>query len=114
MSRLKLYRPERLEFEIRVDADDGEPAILPFSSFACRFKYHRLMDVVTRARVIHANRRCIYCKHPVIEPIELEDGVLNHNDLSIPGTATLVGFHCIGCHAEWPIPPSIPPARGGD
>ena len=40
--------------------------------------------------------------HPIVEPIELDNGILNRNRMPIPGTATLVGFHCHGCQREWP------------
>ena len=39
-----------------------------------------------------------------IEPIELQDAVISpKNRLPIPGTATIVGFHCNDCGTEWPV-----------
>lgn len=61
------------------------------------------MDIVTRARVMYANRTCHSCRFPVVEPIELSDGQYNRCGQTIPGTATLIGFRCCGCKNEWPV-----------
>ncbi len=103
MSRLKLYCPEGPDAEISNASADDEPVILSFATFAVRIKGSQLVDVVARARVIDKNRLCPFCKHSAVEPIELQDAILNTGSLPIPGTATLVGFHCSDCRAEWPI-----------
>ena len=101
MSRLSVYWPDEMH-----SADDvkDEPRILPFPK---RHKFaeidHKPMDVVTRARVLFANRKCCECGYPVVEPIELQDSTTNLSGLAIPGTATLIGFHCCGCQNEWPV-----------
>ena len=61
-----------------------------------------MIDVLIRAQKIRDNRQCIDCGHPIVEPLELNDGCQNRNGMVIPGTATLVGFHCASCDAEWP------------
>jgi hypothetical protein len=61
------------------------------------------MDIVTRARLLYGNRICRTCGYPVVSPIELNDGQFNRNRRQIPGTATLVGFHCDGCGGEWSV-----------
>lgn len=61
------------------------------------------MSVVERARLLFANRRCFACGYPVVLPIERDDAVLNKCGQPIPGTATLEGFRCEGCHAEWSV-----------
>lgn len=61
------------------------------------------MDAITRARLLFENRVCPTCGYPVVTPLELNDHQLNRNRLPIPGTATLVGFHCCGCGAEWSV-----------
>ncbi len=108
MSRLRLYWPDaRGQFEAvamaPVSADRaGEPAVIPFAR--CRRRPtggSRLTDVVGRAHTIYANGRCPVCRHPVVEPIELNDAVVGRGNLPIPGTATLVGFRCDGCDSEW-------------
>jgi hypothetical protein len=62
------------------------------------------MPAVDRARLIHQNGICPECGHNDIEPLELADSVISpKNRLPIPGTATIVGFHCNDCSTEWPV-----------
>ena len=64
----------------------------------------RFMPAVDRARLIHSNGICPECGHNDIEPLELADSVISpKNRLPVPGTATIVGFHCNDCGTEWPI-----------
>jgi len=101
MSHLKLYRPPEGNRTYRFD--EPEPATLPFKPyFQSRQKSRQSMDELARARLLHENRVCPYCQHPEVEPLELDDAVYNGSGMPIPGTATLVGFHCLQCHAEWP------------
>jgi hypothetical protein len=79
-----------------------EPAILQFRLPAPKSS-HVQMDVITRARLLFENRTCPACGYAVVSPIELNDHLVNRNRLPIPGTATLVGFHCCGCGAEWSV-----------
>ena len=58
-------------------------------------------DVVTRARLMHHNSRCRSCGKATVDPIELDDALLNRWGLPIPGTATIVGFACGACGNEW-------------
>ena len=110
MSHLKLYHPDSFESASELEPNhgidgrvgDGEPVILSFNSHARRFGKHWVANVVDRACLVHENKRCLHCRHPVVEPIELDNSLWNRNNLPIPGTATLVGFHCHKCHAEWP------------
>jgi hypothetical protein len=102
MSRLKLFQPEGLEGG---DCAAEAPITLPFAVHAGHFPNRiaeRMQAPVRRARTLHTNRRCPSCSHPMIEPIELDDAIYNRSRLPIPGTATLVGFHCCRCHTEWP------------
>lgn len=103
MSRLKLFQPEALEGgECAAEA----PITLPFVPAQGRFANRiadRMPAPIRRASALYANRRCPSCTHPVIEPIELDDAIYNRSRLPIPGTATLVGFHCCRCHTEWPV-----------
>lgn len=109
MSRLSVYWPEECLTASTAVAD--EPRILPFpkSRFGSvwstpeqptRSKASRL-DVVSRARLLFANRQCRSCGHPLVEPLELDDAQVNRQGLEIPGTATIVGFHCRSCDTEW-------------
>ena len=97
MGYVKLHQPHGLDH-----GDAEEPRILPFHFYAGRLRGRNRMDLVSRARALHQNRRCQKCYQPRVEPLELDDAVLNRNGMPIPGTATLVGFHCLHCHSEWP------------
>ncbi len=101
MSRLSIFWPEQVK---SVDMATDEPRILPFPKQPdYRKAASRPMDVVTRARLLFANRQCHDCGYPVVEPIELPDSTMNLSGLAIPGTATLVGFRCCGCQNEWSV-----------
>ena len=102
MSRLRILWPEGPQGEHHVDLEDGGPVTLSFKLHAERRPRWTVADLISRARVLHQNNRCPNCSHPVIEPIELADGVLNRSRMPIPGTATLVGFRCERCQVEWP------------
>lgn len=57
-----------------------------------------------RARIIRDNSVCPECSSVDVEPIELQDAVISpKNRLPVPGTATIVGFHCHKCESEWPV-----------
>jgi hypothetical protein len=112
MSRLKLYWPDQDSSEsngtLSFSSEDStsDEMIIPFrlKSFSNPAESHlALLDVVTRAQTLRENRECRQCGHPVVEPVELNDAAVNRNGLPIPGTATLVGFHCARCDREWPV-----------
>lgn len=64
----------------------------------------RFMPAVDRARLIHENCECPECHHQDVEPLELADSMISpKNRLPVPGTATIVGFHCNHCGCEWPV-----------
>jgi len=112
MSRLKLYWPEEQNggftqsAEASCEESHSDDMIIPFrlrrpSSGAA--SHVAVLDVLTRAQMLRENRECPECGHPVVEPLELNDAAHNQNGLPIPGTATLVGFHCTRCDCEWPV-----------
>lgn len=112
MSRLKLYWPDQDSSESSVSSPSSsedspsDEMIIPFrlNSFPNTADPSlALIDVVTRAQTLRENRECRQCGHPVVEPVELNDADVNRNGLPIPGTATLVGFHCARCDREWPV-----------
>lgn len=100
MSQLKLYQPSGETQTLRFDSPQLD--ILSFHAVTRRSK-GRGMSVLMRAKLLHDNRVCPHCSHPVVEPLELEDALVNGSQMPIPGTATLVGFHCHGCEQEWPV-----------
>jgi predicted RNA-binding Zn-ribbon protein involved in translation (DUF1610 family) len=64
----------------------------------------RFMPAVDRAKLIHQNAVCPECGLHDVEPLELADSVISpRNRLPVPGTATIVGFHCNDCGTEWPV-----------
>ena len=99
MSRLKLYFPQAIE----PDTDDDGPVLLSFTSHRRRFENQWQNDVLSRAQLLSRNTCCPSCSRPTVEPVELADAIFNRNNLPIPGTATLVGFHCNHCSSEWPV-----------
>ncbi len=114
MRRPRLYQPPRetIPFNSSIQENqllkelqkDDEPEIYSFADYAntgLRFKGYRELSVVDRARTLHMNRACPHCGIANVEPLELDDAVMSRNFLPIPGTATLVGFHCNDCHSEW-------------
>lgn len=107
MSRLKLFWPE----DVSEAAD--EPAVLSFLDYyspqtlrldpaigdggdSCSQR-----DVVTRTRAIHDNQCCPVCDRAAVEPLVAKDAWIGRNHRLIPGTATLIGFHCCHCEHRW-------------
>lgn len=98
MSRLRVYWPD----EHTTTSAVPEPHILRMRGNGRASRMRQAMSLAERARILHENRTCPDCHHPVVQPLELEDALLTRNRLPIPGTATLVGFRCTCCRAEWP------------
>ena len=64
----------------------------------------RFMEPAVRARILQQNNCCPSCTLHDIEPLELADALISpKNRLPVPGTATIVGFHCNDCGTEWPV-----------
>ena len=64
----------------------------------------RFMPAADRAKLIHRNSECPECHKHDIEPLELDDALMSSRSrLPIPGTATIIGFHCNDCGCEWPV-----------
>ena len=64
----------------------------------------RFTAPVVRARAIRENSVCPECATADVELLELEDAVISsRSHRPIPGTATIVGFHCCSCGLEWPV-----------
>ena len=104
---LRLFSP--LE---EMSADAGTPTaeesfddIIPIESARRSVIFSgRFLPPLDRARLLHNNSTCPECAHHDIEPLELEDSVISpKNRLPVPGTATIVGFHCNDCGIEWPV-----------
>ena len=103
---LRLFVPTEETVAPEQDYLDMErPHILPFRpKNRTTILSGRFTAPAERARVIRENGVCPECDQSDIEPLELEDAVLSQrNHRPIPGTATIVGFHCNSCSTEWPV-----------
>ncbi len=109
LPHLRVFRGTESETvgESRFSQDGAGADVIPISAFLPRRGGLKAPTVplrpLTRARALHANRACPFCRHPVVEPVVLNDGLRDGTGQYIPGSATLVGFHCDRCHSEWPV-----------
>ena len=105
---LRVFCPPDSELE---DVGPSEPVkvesehIIPFDrARRCVVFSGRFMPAVDRARLIHDNCECPDCHRRDVEPMELNDATISQRSrLPVPGTATIIGFHCNGCGSEWPV-----------
>lgn len=81
---------------------DDQPMILSFRNSEGRKSSAGSEQAVQRAKLLRENDQCPHCRHAVVEPLELADAMMGRNNRPVPGTGTLVGFHCLRCHWEWP------------
>ena len=83
---------------------EEERDILPFQPKQPTIISGRITAPIDRARILHENTTCPECEKTDVAPIELQDALISpKNRLPIPGTATIVGFHCNDCGTEWPV-----------
>jgi len=96
MSCLAIYRPQP------TDHVSSEPSILKFPTLLREEQAANQSAAVRRARQLHTNQCCPNCHTAAVDPIEINDALLNAHLQPIPGTATIVAFHCNRCYHEWP------------
>jgi len=102
---LKLFRP----LDESVSESTSEPAPVIYSIAAFRRSApgpstaSHPQSAIARARTIHANRVCRSCGRTTVVPLEHHNAVLNRNLMPVPGTASLAGFSCHSCGAEWSL-----------
>jgi hypothetical protein len=103
-NRLRLFIPP-VEDETPATVSEQPSEIIPFQPRSrATVISGRFTAPVDRARIIRSNAACPECGHTDVEPLELEDAVISpRNRMPVPGTATIVGFHCHGCGCEWPV-----------
>ena len=100
---LRIYEPPQAAPESDKQASEAAD-ILPFEPRSRTIISGRMTTPVDRARVIHENSSCPECSKTDVSPVELQDATISPKSrLPIPGTATIVGFHCNACGTEWPI-----------
>ncbi len=112
MTNLRIFRPSEDEASaepVQSSADtEVDREILPFDRHRTRIISGRIsprrLRVLNRARLLFENRKCAFCEKATVEPLELDDAVISRkNGKAIPGTASIVGFHCHTCGKEWPV-----------
>jgi len=81
------------------------PDVLPFVATGRTTIFSgRLVPALERARMLHQNSECPECRKPNVQPLELNDALISpRSRLPVPGTATIIGFHCEDCGCEWPV-----------
>lgn len=104
--QLRLYSPpqDADEQDSGFEVDDNAD-VIPFETARRSLIFSgRFPEPARRAQLIRSNSTCPNCAQHDIEPLELEDAVISPKSrLPVPGTATIVGFHCHDCGAEWPV-----------
>jgi hypothetical protein len=101
MTGLRIYSgPEAVARASRL-SERERPDVLPISRFVDRRPSAR--SPLSRAKALHANRCCRFCGSSQVDPVTLNDGMRDGSGQYVPGSATLVGFHCESCQTEWPI-----------
>lgn len=83
--------------------DSCDPVLLQFPRIAGRIGVGREVDMLTRARMIHANRCCPECSRAAVVPIDAEPILMSRNRMPVPGTGRLAGFECDSCGHAWSI-----------
>ena len=96
MSELRVFWPE--DFQLPAPAR-AQQAVAVRSVRAAVVR----PDVVQRARVVRENRICRVCGNSGVLPLVGDDAEVSRNGRPIPGTGTLLGFHCCGCGCEWSV-----------
>ncbi|MFN0053473.1 MAG: hypothetical protein ACKV0T_14920 [Planctomycetales bacterium] len=113
MSCLKLYWPQVLSLYRPTDGlaaeeatsglplDEESPVILSFPRRISRVAGGRQSDLLTRARLIHANRDCPICGRAAVVPVDAEPVLMSRDKMPVPGAGRLVGFECDACGHAW-------------
>lgn len=103
---LRLYEPPQEDAQVETKVELTEDRhVIPFRSHRrATIISGRITPAVDRAKILHDNAACPECSRHDIEPLELQDAAISPKSrLPIPGTATIVGFHCNDCGTEWPV-----------
>jgi len=104
--QLRIYEPpaDAVEDQAPLPPKAEERWILPFRNEQTTIISGRITPPAERATIIRENSSCPECSSCAIEPLELRDAMISpRNRQPVPGTATIVGFHCEQCGTEWPV-----------
>ena len=102
---LSLYRPSDSEWSdepatVKFAAEET-PVILKFPGLFGRMNGGGQSDVLSRARLIYANRHCPDCGRAAVVPVDAEQAQMSRDAMPVPGSGNLVGFACGYCRCEW-------------
>ncbi|MES2793548.1 MAG: hypothetical protein V4719_28300 [Planctomycetota bacterium] len=97
---LSVYHEPEAELELEPE-EDSHVLSWRFIRRSGSSSQSSFIEAVQRSRLLHMHRRCQECGRPTVHPMERNDAVLGKNRLPIPGTSTVVGFHCDYCQSEW-------------
>lgn len=102
---LRLYEPPQEEVPQNKVELTEDRHVIPFRSpRRATIISGRITPPADRAKILHDNAACPECSRHDIAPLELQDAAISPKSrLPIPGTATIVGFHCNDCGTEWPV-----------
>lgn len=105
MSNLRVFWPE--DFQPAIPAKAAGTIRLSAAGTAMVHRAQKVfgphLSVLDRARLLRENSRCRVCGHCGALPLVGDDAELNRSGRPIPGTGTLLGFHCSGCGTEWSV-----------
>jgi hypothetical protein len=109
MSCLKLYWPQALSLYSPAldewsDESSGpeEPVVLSFPRKG-KPGGGSQRELLSRARLIHANRECPDCRRAAVVPVDAEPALMSRNNMPVPGSSRLVGFACDCCGHAWNV-----------
>src|SRR6185295_10105049 len=92
MSCLKLHWPQTLSLyppsvaEWSVDSDDEDAPVILSMDRRGRNVAGRQTEMLSRARMIFANRHCPECGRTAVVPVDSEPALMSRNHMPIPGT----------------------------
>ncbi|MDA0809425.1 MAG: hypothetical protein O2983_17165 [Planctomycetota bacterium] len=110
MSVLKVYWPENESAVAETlppamaesPTVSNEPEIYSFVKWVDKLRQPDSQRLALRAQRLNAHQTCPDCHRAGVSPLMLNDGRMDSAGRLVPGSATLVGFHCEICSHEWP------------
>lgn len=108
---LRIYQPaedsvsedDDIEAAETAEVSDADAAVLlSFADWVAGPVRSSTSECVDRTRTLAGNLRCPECRRSFVIPLTLNDARLDKAGHVVPGTQSLVGFHCRQCRHEWP------------
>ncbi len=101
-TRLGLLTGDDLVDE-ETEGEEASPMIVKFRRPVICERPRTQEQLLSRMKTVYRNRCCRHCSSQVVVPVQRNDAELDRNGMPIPGTATLIGFRCKQCSAEWRV-----------